>query len=446
MTSDHQDPRHAADCSVVEPVEGSYFVSTYPPFSMWQAEEVSAYRDALARPPSAEDVLGLYIHIPFCAQRCQYCYYLSYANPREQQVEAYVERLLAELETQAMAPALAGRKIDFVYFGGGTPSILTEECIRRLMECVDRCFPSQAGRELCFECAPGSALRGKLEVLQEVGVTRVSMGVQAFDDDVLRRNGRVHTVADAERAYACMREIDFDVVNLDLIVGLVGEGDSSFFAGIERVIELAPESVTIYQLEVPLNTPLYRALERGRTDGELPTWDEKRTRLARAFEELEHAAYTVRSAYSAVRDPVKHRFVYQDAQYHGADLLGVGVSAFSYIGGVHHQNVTSLDAYLACGDRGELPFGRAHALSAPERLVRELVLQLKLGGAEASVFRARFGVELEEVFAEPLDRWCCAGWLSIHDGDLSLTRAGLLRIDRIIPELYLEQHQGLRYS
>ena len=152
-------------------------LSTYPPFSVWQTGEVPDYREALARPAASQNDLGLYVHTPFCAQRCKYCYYLSYPNAAERQIEAYVEALLAELETQAQAPALAGRNLGFVYFGGGTPSMLSEESIRRVMACIDRCFPSQQDREVCFECAPASVQPRKLETLREVGVTRVSMGV-----------------------------------------------------------------------------------------------------------------------------------------------------------------------------------------------------------------------------------------------------------------------------
>ncbi|MCP3918378.1 MAG: coproporphyrinogen III oxidase family protein [bacterium] len=450
MTSNREDPGEAAECSPLEPaepVEGSYFVSTYPPFSVWTEDEVAAYRDTLARAHSEVNELGLYVHVPFCAERCQYCYYLSYANAEEERIEAYVDGLMAELESYARAPAIAGREVGFVYFGGGTPSMLSEERIRRVMAHIDRCFPVKQGRELTFECAPASALPAKLATLRDVGVTRVSMGVQALDDEVLRKNKRVHTVAEVERAYTCMREVGFDVVNLDLIVGLAGESDKTFFAGVDRLVGLAPESVTLYQLEIPLNTPLYRALADGRIEDGLPTWEEKHARLARAFEELERAGYSVRSAYSAVRDPLRHRFVYQDAQYRGADLVGVGPSAFSYVGGVHHQNVASLRGYLACSARGELPFGRAHVLSADEQLVREFVLQLKLGGADAAVFRGRFGVELTEVFAEPLERLCRAGLLTLtDDADVRVTRAGLVRIDRVIPEFYLGQHHDVRYS
>ncbi len=155
---------------------------------------------------------------------------------------------------------------------------------------------------------------------------------------------------------------------------------------------------------------------------------------------------TARSAYSAVRDPVRHRFVYQDAQYRGADLLGLGASAFSYVGGVHPQNATAANGYLARPGRNELPLGRAHDLSRDERLVREFVLHLKLGGAPLRRFAERFGVDVLEFFARPLDRFVRQGWLEIDGDEVALTRTGLVRVDRMIPAFCLPPHRDARYS
>ncbi len=433
-----------------EPTEGNYFVAAYPPFSCWRPELAGAARDPCnlrtdradcTRPP-----LGLYVHIPFCAHRCEYCYYLSYAVETRPQMDEYVEAVLRELTLYRHAPAFAGRSVDFVYFGGGTPSLLPADTLARLLREMQTLFPWDAAEEVTFECAPRSATPGKIRLLRDAGVNRLSLGVQQLDDRVLGLNGRVHLVADVERAWEVIRQADFDEINVDLIVGLVGETDESFRQSLEQVLDLGPDSVTVYQLEIPLNTPLYRALRSGQVPAELPGWPVKHDRLAEAFARLEAAGYRLRSAYAATRGTRHGRFVYQEEQYRGADLLGIGTSSLSYVTGTHWQNAPSLTTYLADLAAGRLPVSRAYRLSAAEQLVREFVLQLKLGRVEADRFRAKFGVEIADRFAAPLSECAGQGWLTYDRDAVTLTRAGLLRADRLLPAFYLPEHRGLRYS
>ena len=437
----------SADAPRPESVTGNYFVSAYPPFSCWQPGDVAAFRRVLASPPDRADPrpLGLYVHIPFCVKRCDYCYYLSY-DDRTEQIDRYLEAVLREAALYAAEPALSGRELSFVYFGGGTPSMLSGERIRRLLTGLQEVWPWSGVREVTFECAPKTVNADKLRLLRECGVTRVSLGVQDFDDRVLERSARIHRVRDIERALAAIRPVGFDVVNIDLIVGLPGSTDASNDHAFERAVELEPDSVTVYQLEVPFNTPLARALRDGAVS-ELPlAWSAKRERLARGFVRLEQAGYTVRSGYSAVRDPRRHRFVYQDELYGGADLLGLGASSFSYLGGVHQQNQAALGAYVEPLVTGGFPWWRAYELAADERLVRELVLRLKLGRVEFGALRRRYGLEVSARFADVLGELERAGWLVVEDDAIVLTRAGLLRVDRLIPRFYLPPHQGLRYA
>jgi len=428
-----------------EPLSGSYFVATYPPFSSWSEAAVGAFTGRLAEAVSEPPPLGLYVHLPFCVERCEYCYYLSYAG-RLGELDGYLQAVLGEAALYAATPAVAGRPLSFVYFGGGTPSVLSPARIETLLGGLRRLFPWQQVREVSFECAPRTVTRQKVAALRRLGVTRLSLGVQQMDDEVLRASGRIHLTADVERAWEEIRREDFAVVNVDLIVGLSGETEESFFTSLERVLALAPESITLYLLEIPLNTPLYRALEAGTHTAAPPSWEVKRARLGAAFARLEAAGYTVASAYAALREPGRHRFVYQQEQYRGADLLGLGTSAFAYLGGVHQQNQARLDAYLASLRDGRLPLGRAAVLDAEERLVRELVLQLKLGGVSRQAFQARFGVDIGTRFAAPLARYQRAGWLTLEDDAVRLTRAGLLRVDRLLPAFYLPRHRNLRYS
>lgn len=425
---------------------GNYFVAAYPPFSAWTRERLEEVERRLAHPPSSPaPELGLYLHIPFCEHRCRFCYYLSH-DDRGAAVDDYLEALERELSLLSRMPYVSGRRLAFAYVGGGTPSLLSTRRLSRLLQGIRSHLPWDEAREVTVECAPRSITAEKLSLLRDAGVTRLSLGVQQLDDEVLRRSGRVHLTADAERAWAAVERADFPVANVDLMVGLPGETDETVERTLERVVAWAPESVTVYQLEIPLNTPLYRILHGDPTTEQPPAWPVKRARLGRAFALLEEAGYTVATAYAAVKDTGRHRFAYQQDQYRGADLLGAGVASFSYLDGIHHQNRASLDGYLGVLADSRLPLGRAYALDRDERLVRELVLQLKLGSCSLGAFREKFDVDLRERFAEPLSALAREGLLRVDDEAVRLTRAGLLEADAILPSFYLPRHRRLRYS
>jgi len=429
--------------AVNEPEVGDYFVAVYPPFAAWRTEEAAAAARRLATLPSPASPrpFGLYVHVPFCAHRCRYCYYSSHAGKSERQMENYVEALLAEARLYRVLPFLAGRDLGFVYFGGGTPSLLPLEVMTRLCAGLHHLFPWKRVEEVTFECAPCSVTREKLIALHRAGVNRISLGIQQYDDRVLQLNGRTHLVDNVRHAWREIARIRFDEVNVDLMAGLVGETDGSFGRSLEQVLRMEPDSITIYPLEVRRNTPLFRTVTGGALQADLPPWDAKRDRMARAFERLARAGYRPRSAYAVARDGPHRRFVYQEDQYRGADLVGIGASAFSYVAGTHYQNVTNPDAYQATIAERRFPISRAHALCVEEQMIREFVLQLKLGRVNTIYFQNKFFIEVSSRFSEPLDLCRRMGWLVVDDQGVRLTSEGSLRVDRILPLFYLPGHQ-----
>ena len=425
-----------------ESLVGNYFVAAYPPFSTWVPSQVGLLEEHLGQKAGAHPV-GLYVHVPFCEQKCDYCYYLSYARKPERAISDYLEAVLAELELYAQTPALKNRNTSFVYFGGGTPSILTASQIRLLGDGLRNLCSWREVREVTFECAPKSVRSQTLEALHDIGVTRVSMGIQSFDDDLLRLNGRIHRRSDTLRAYSLIRESGFRCVNVDLMVGLLGESSNHWKDSVRRVKDLAPDSVTIYQTEIPYNTKSYRDLAGGRLAAAPVSWEEKRERLRYGFEELEQEGYVVVSGYTAVKDPIQHRFAYQDELWTGGDMLGLGVASFSYLGGIHFQNVNQLTEYKARVREDRIPVHRAWSLSAEERLVREFVLQLKWGVVRREGFQRKFGEDILERFRQPLSELAAQGWLVVSDAGVRLTRSGLSRVDALLPFFYLKEHQDV---
>ncbi len=442
----------APSASAVPPLEaptaaGNYFVSNYPPFSFWKPDRVGEVAAALRRPPAPGTELGVYLHIPFCRKRCHFCYFRVYTDKNAAAIKAYLDAALDELSLYAAQPFIGGRRVGFVYFGGGTPSYLSVEQLRYLTEGMKARLPWDSAEEVTFECEPGTLTEEKLRAIRGMGVTRLSLGVENFDDHILEINGRAHHGKEIDRAYAAAREAGFPQINIDLIAGMVEETEANWRQCVARTLELAPDSVTIYQMEVPYNTTLYRRMqEEGKLTAPVADWETKRRWVQFAFEQLEQAGYTVGSAYTAVRDKARTRFVYRDQLWAGADLLSLGVASFGHIGGVHYQNHHDFDPYVARVQAGEFPHYRALTPSEEERLIREFILQLKLGSLSLRSFANKFGVDLRTRFAEPLERLRQWGFLCVEGDTLRMSREGLLQVDRLLHEFFLHEHRNARYA
>jgi oxygen-independent coproporphyrinogen-3 oxidase len=442
---------HGSQPAEVEQTEvGSYFVANYPPFSVWTPDAVAAdARPALESGPVAGVPLGLYLHIPFCRKRCHFCYFRVYTDRNAREVESYLDLLAREWELYAPTAAIAGRPIDFVYFGGGTPSFLSTAQLSRLVERLTAATPWSSAEEITFECEPGTLTEPKLAAIRRMGVTRLSLGVENFDDRILELNGRAHRSPEIGRAYAYARSLEFPQINIDLIAGMLGETDDNWRSCIDRTLELDPDSITIYQMELPYNTTISTDILKGTGQfGEpVANWATKRRWVAEAFAALERAGYHIGSAYTAVKSPARTKFLYRDRLWQGADLVGLGVASFGHVNGVHMQNLDTWEKYSAAIERDEIPLGRAYVPTVEERLIREFVLQLKRGSLAPEYFSRKYGVDVLERFREGLDSVQSSGYLARADREaVALTREGLLRVDVLLPRFFLPEHTGIRYT
>lgn len=430
-----------------ETTAGNYFVSNYPPFSFWKPERAEEARAALARPPAPGTQLGLYLHIPFCRKRCHFCYFRVYTDKDSSAIRRYLDLAIRELELYSKQPFIGGRKPAFVYFGGGTPSYLSEAQLEYLTDKMKAILPWDAAEEVTFECEPGTLTDHKLKTIRATGVTRLSLGVENFDDHVLEINGRAHRSKEIRRAYRYARELGFPQINIDLIAGMVEETEENWRKCVQQTIELSPDSVTIYQMEIPYNTDIYRQMKaEGKLVAPVADWQTKRNWVNYAFAELEKVGYGVASGYTVVKNPAQTKFVYRDSLWRGADLIGLGVASFSHIGGTHFQNQHDFEPYLAMLEQGSLPIYRALTPTSEERLIRELALQFKLGRVSRSYFQNKFGTDLTTRFADALGRLRSWGMLESQGDWLCLTRQGLLQVDRLVHEFFLPEHQTARYA
>jgi len=414
---------------------GNYFISNYPPYSFWGPEALTHARAALGSAGRPDTPLGLYVHVPFCRKRCHFCYFKVYTGANAPEIQDYVDGLIAELELHARLAYAQGRRPSFVYFGGGTPSYLSEGQLRALTDGLQRLWPWDRAEEVTFECEPGTLSATKLAAIREMGVTRLSLGVESFSDKLLEANNRAHHSADILAAYERARQAGFPQINIDLIAGMLGETDDNWRESVARTVELAPDSVTIYQMEVPHNTTIAKDLRQaGGTDTPVADWDTKRRWVSEGFAALEAAGYHVGSAYTAVRDPARTKFVYRDRLWQGADLAGIGVASFSHVSGVHFQNLHDLPRWREAVSAGELPLHRALKPSPEELMIRELILQMKRGRVSDAYFREKFAVDVRARFA-------AEGLLEPGAGDVRLTRDGLLQVDSLLPSFFLPHHR-----
>jgi len=441
---------NTADGNQEETEVGSYFVANYPPFSVWSSEDIGlAAVPAMQSKPVPGVPLGMYLHIPFCRKRCHFCYFRVYTDKSSDDINLYLDTLVRELELYTNLPAYSGRPLNFIYFGGGTPSFLSTQQLESLVSRLTRLMPWKEAEEITFECEPGTLTEHKLSAIHRMGVTRLSLGIENFDDTILEVNGRAHRSAEIFRSYDFARKLKFPQINIDLIAGMLGESEENWTACVEKAIEMEPDSITIYQMELPYNTTISKDVLKGAGQFTQPlaTWAMKRRWVQQAFASLQTAGYHIGSAYTAVRNPSKTRFIYTDRLWQGADLLALGVASFGHISGVHVQNLDSWDAYNAAVREGRVPLSRAYRPTEEERMIREFILQLKRGSLHPAYFRDKYDAGVLERFRPQLQSLDDEGYLEKANEEIvSLSREGLLRVDSLLPRFFLPQHAGIRYT
>lgn len=440
-------PAEATVPARTETTAGNYFVSNYPPFGAWRTDAVGELESVLEQPPRPGVPLGLYTHIPFCRKRCHFCYFRVYTDKNADDIRAYIDAVLAELAMYASRPAIRGRRPQFLYFGGGTPSYLSPDQLGVLSEGMKRLVPWDEAEEITFEAEPGTLTDHKLRAIRAMGVTRLSLGIEHFDDHILEINGRAHRSKEIFRAYSYAREIGFPQVNIDLIAGMVEETEEKWREAVAKAVELRPDSVTIYQMEVPYNTTIFQRMKaEGRLTAPVADWETKRRWVDQAYREFEKVGYTLTSTTTVVKDPERVKFQYRAGLFSGADLLSVGVASFGHLSEVHYQNLHDFQPHLDAVRAGRLPVYRALRPTADELYTREFMLQLKLGSVRASDFAAKFGQDPRVQFATPLAKLRSWGFL-VEDGDrIGLTRDGLLQVDRLLMEFFDPRHRSGRYA
>ena len=373
---------------------------------------------------------GIYIHIPFCKSRCSYCDFAT-GLYQTQLAERYVQALIVDLNTTRAGELPLD--VDTIYLGGGTPSMLSPNQIERILKAVQRRFNIASNAEVTIEINPGSVTKAKLNQFRDLGINRASFGAQTFDDSELARLGRSHNSSDTLRTFEHLRDAGFQNISFDLIAGLPGQAMSQWQNNVERSLELKPEHLSFYLLEVHPNTPLAQHIERGiqpKPDDDLAAemyeWMLERACDA-GYEHYEISNLCLPGFES------RHNRKY----WTGDAYYGFGCSAHSFDGrSLRWANERDVARYVEAIENKLTPIVEETQLSQSELRAEAVFLGMRLmRGVDTHEYQQAFGVDLLTEHKEDLGRFSEAGLIEFDGDVLRLTRAGALMSNEVFAAL-----------
>lgn len=385
--------------------------------------------------------IGLYVHVPFCVSKCAYCDFASYPG-READIPRYVEAVVREITRRGAE--MGHPRADTVFLGGGTPSLLDESQVTRILDALAETFPIEASAEITCECNPGTLSNRSARTLRKAGVNRLSLGAQASQTRLLRLIGRIHTWEEVIASVGIAREAGFENINLDLMFGLPGgkgdrrllperpsgclaqEDPGTFSAGPQTVsdlretlsaaIALSPTHLSCYGLIVEEGTPIHRDIAAGKLA--LPEEEVEREMYELVRQTLAEHGFQQYEISNFAREGYACR--HNIGCWTRVPYLGFGCAAHSFFGECRTMNPAKLDDYLA----GEPP--KTEQISKEEARFENLMLGLRMTcGVRDEDFTRMHGMSMRQAFGEKLDKPISAGLLEWHEGALRLTRRGM---------------------
>ena len=415
------------------------FIASYPPFETLSPVQIDAAFDKRR--------FGIYVHLPYCRKRCTFCFYKVYTNRNAKPMDRYLEAVFKEVDMYGQRPELRGRKVDTVYFGGGTPTTLNEEQLRELAQRLKDNFDIGPDVEWTSESEPGTLSEEKVATLREIGVTRLSMGVQTMDDELLHKNGRSHSSEWVYKAVGWARQNAFPVINLDLMSGVIDETPETWGRSLQAFIDLDIEHISIYRMEIYKNTLLYAAGYTGPGVGGIPTDEEEEALWFQAVDKLEGAGYRQTTGHSFVRAAnMDYDHVQRTDIWGGAgELLGMGVSSYSYLDNTVFQNTSDWGTYVGKVMAGETPVGRGLRLNSRQQMAREVILGLKTLRFDRPAFQKRHGFDVLDLYAAQVENLVKDGLIEVSDDALTITRKARAYVDIVCSVFYLPEHSSYKF-
>ena len=369
--------------------------------------------------------MELYVHIPFCVRKCLYCDFLSFPA-REEEKKAYIKALKREIRFKGQQYKEKER-ITSIFFGGGTPSLLTGEEMESLLFCLRESFHIEKDAEISMEANPGTLNREKLAAYKRAGINRLSLGCQSVHDEELKRLGRIHSFSEFKENYELAREIGFDNINVDLMAALPGQTLSSFKDCLHRIVSLSPEHISAYSLIIEEGTPFYEREDQL----DLPDEDTERDMYAACRKILKEAGYLQYeiSNYAKEGFACRHNTGYWD----GTPYLGLGLGASSYVEYCRFKNVQGLSEYIENAGRDHFPKEEWEELTLNNRMEEYMFLGLRmLDGVSIAAFEQRFGLSMQAVYGEKIEQFVREKLLTIRKNRVCLTEKGLDLANRVM--------------
>ena len=372
--------------------------------------------------------LGIYIHIPFCVRKCNYCDFLSYEGTDEREQENYIQSLLWEMENQA--EQLQGVSANSLFLGGGTPSLLNVGLMGRVMEGVHRFFLVEEDAEITMEANPGTLTLEKLKAYRCFGVNRMSLGVQSFDDEILTKLGRIHTGQEAIRSYEMARTAGFDNINMDLMFGIPGQSQDVWETNLKEAFHCGPEHLSLYGLSIEKGTKFWQWMEEKTMVACSDALD--RQMYHRGLDLADERGYE-QYEISNLAKPGKecaHNMKY----WNFSDYLGLGLGAHSFIQGTRIENTAHWDSYI----QGNW-VNQQHVNSWEDSVSEFIFTGLRqVQGIRYADFRSLFEVEFQDYLGsrmEKLEAYVQEGYVVENRDGLCLTRKGMDFSNPILADL-----------
>ncbi len=371
----------------------------------------------------------LYIHIPFCREKCGYCAFTS-RKPRNNELDGYHNLLIKEL-CLVQAGGTTVRPLDSIYFGGGTPSLLNPQQVAQIIEKTATSFFLSPDVEITLEANPGTVDEDRLRAFRSAGVNRLSLGIQTFDNTLLHCLGRVHDADQARRAFRDARRAGFDNVGIDLIHALPGQTHSQWQSDLQEALQLSPEHISVYGLSVEEGTPF--SLRYPEDSPEIPDEDRSAEMFETADRLLPTAGYEHYEIANYARDGFSSR--HNSGYWRRDGYLGLGVAAHSFLRdghGLRFSNHYTLEDYGSVLAAERLPRQDHHLLTQEDAMAEFMFLGLRLSdGISPENFEREFGTSLQAAYGCVVDELLRIDLLLLEKGRLRLTRRGLLLSNQV---------------
>ena len=360
-------------------------------------------------------LLVLYIHIPFCVKKCKYCDFNSYKI-----VKSEKDRFLSDLKKEMSLYKNKDRKINSIFFGGGTPSILDNKDIKMIMQEIENNFYIDKDAEISMECNPGTLNEDKLRFMKSIGINRLSIGLQALQKDLLNFIGRIHTYEEFEKNYIQARKVGFENINIDLMYNLPNQTFQDWKETLQKVVDLNPEHISAYSLILEEGTKLYdmymnKEFEMGDEDEDIKMYEYTINYLkSKGYNQYEISNYA-KDTYEC-----KHNILYWKCK----NYIGLGPGASGYINNVRYNNERSLDSYHDKLSKNQKPIEFFEELTLKDKIEEKIIMGLRMN--EGIIFKdfEEFGIDFESKYKEQLNKQIELGLIIKTNKGIKLTQRG----------------------